>query len=254
MIQQWLWNENWDEMSGIKVMIAEVKDAPFSDSVWCNRVNDLIRQHIALTETPETTDVLMLGGRDSFLKSYQGPYPGEEIKELPEISATKIRKYPPVPSTTEQAYWYRVGMVAAQSFKPYGNIYPTVDALIYNKDSILLGKKHGEKQYRMPGGHVDLRDFTFEEAVLREVKEECGENMVLGIPQFYMTARLNDRRYKGTKDKVFTTVFRIQYYDGLPVAGDDLGSLEWVNRRLIKEGKVDILDDHKQILLDYVTA
>ena len=57
---------------------------------------------------------------------------------------------------------------------------PTVGALIINNmDEILLVKSHKwkNKKYSVPGGHVELGE-SFEEAVIREVKEETGLDVV----------------------------------------------------------------------------
>ena len=53
---------------------------------------------------------------------------------------------------------------------------PTVGALIINnKKEILLVKSHKwlNNKYSVPGGHVEIGE-SFEEAIIREVKEETG--------------------------------------------------------------------------------
>ena len=57
---------------------------------------------------------------------------------------------------------------------------PTVGALIINnKKEILLVKSHKwlNNKYSVPGGHVEIGE-SFEEAIIREVKEETGLDIV----------------------------------------------------------------------------
>ena len=57
---------------------------------------------------------------------------------------------------------------------------PTVGALIINDmDEVLLVKsyKWKNRKYSVPGGHVELGE-SFEEAIIREVKEETGLDVV----------------------------------------------------------------------------
>ena len=257
MIEQWLFNEQWHNKTDITVMVGQLKDVPFSDEIWSKNLDAQIEMHKKMTLVPDTIDVMLMGGRDNFAKYYSGDYPCYEIESLPSISATKIRKFPPRPSTTDQAEWFRAGQVAAQTFKPYGNIYPTVDAIITKVKNgvsyVLMGRKYGEKQWRLPGGHVDLSDKSFEDAVIREVREETGLDFEhLEPPTFFETRKLDDRRYRGSKDAVFTTVFILKGCQGKIKAGDDLEEVAWIGLHKLRAGTLDILNDHKQIIKNYV--
>jgi 8-oxo-dGTP diphosphatase len=67
--------------------------------------------------------------------------------------------------------------------------------LINDNDEILLGKRkgsHGEGEYALPGGHLEM-DETFEECALRELAEEAGPDIrIKGIDFLCLT---NMRRY-----------------------------------------------------------
>jgi 8-oxo-dGTP diphosphatase len=64
------------------------------------------------------------------------------------------------------------------------------------KDShLLLGKRkgsHGEGEYALPGGHLELHE-TFEECVLRELLEETGSAIKIKKPKFLCVTNL--RKY-----------------------------------------------------------
>lgn len=75
----------------------------------------------------------------------------------------------------------------------------TVDALLVQKDKILLVKRaphlpHGNK-YALPGGFLD-RDETTSEGILREVREETGyEGKIISL------FRINDNPYRKGEDR-----------------------------------------------------
>lgn len=232
------------------VIVTGLKDIPVSDELWSSTLDSRIREYqnsLGLS----TLKTVLLGGRDSFLKYYTGVYLGIEIPTIEGVSATYLRES--VPVTNNQLY--REGLIAAQVSKPYGNIYPTVDAIIYQKPKdgplkILLGRKKGEKEWRMPGGYLDVTDKTLESAVLREAHEECGP-IELGTPQYFTSCPIDSKAYRGTKDTVYTTVFTVQYLFGHPEAGDDLEEVTWFSIHDIRRG-LPLHDAHEPILRDYV--
>lgn len=255
MIEDWIFDEKCKGGDGFNktIDVTAIKDVPFSNKLWSDNLDKLVREHRALSVDPETNKVVMVGGRDSFLKHYEGSYLGFEIPEVPHVSGTELREQTHAPSTGAEREWYRKGMIAAHTEKRYGNIYPTVDGIVWRKlkDApleILLGRKHGELQWRMPGGHVNISDKSLETAVMREVHEECGM-IEVGMPEYFMSKPLNDRRYRGTKDVVYTTVFKLQYIFGCAQAGDDLEEVKWFSIHEVRE--LDIVEDHQEILEAY---
>jgi 8-oxo-dGTP diphosphatase len=97
--------------------------------------------------------------------------------------------------------------------------------LIHN-GKILLGKRkqsHGEGEYALPGGHLELQE-SFEECVLRELAEEAGPIKVKGIRFLCIT---NMRKYK-PKHYVDIGMF-CEYVSGKPVVmePDKKESWQW---------------------------
>ena len=97
----------------------------------------------------------------------------------------------------------------------------------------------------MPGGHVD-RGETFEQAAIRELKEEAGLDLVkvhrVGI---YDTP---DRDPRG---RVVSVAFTARAPLGAQLmAGDDAAKVAWIPARQIISGEVPVAFDHQQIVFD----
>lgn len=70
-----------------------------------------------------------------------------------------------------------------------------IGILLIKDGKLLLGRRkgsHGAGEYALPGGHLEL-DESFEECVLRELKEEAGPAIKVKTPRFLCVTNL--RRY-----------------------------------------------------------
>jgi len=112
-----------------------------------------------------------------------------------------------------------------------------------------MGRKKGEEAWRLPGGFLDISDPSMLHACEREIREECG-NLQLADAEYFTSMPIKDRRYKGTKDSVYTTVFKFRHVAGKPVAGDDLVEVAWIHINDVREGKYEFV--HQEILDYYV--
>lgn len=204
-----------------------------SDEAWSNQVDELVE----ITFPPQ--EVVLYGGRDSFISHYRGKFPTRELTFDTGliISGTAIRGK--IGSSPRNSPDFRAGVIyAMENF--IKRIYATVDIAIVKEDKyVLLGRKPHEKLWRFPGGFVGFGDTNFVETAKREVFEETG--LVCEELDFISSHRIND--WRNTKDtRIITSFFYTPHVSGAPKAGDDLGEVKWFE---IDKCKSEIMDIHK---------
>jgi len=127
-----------------------------------------------------------------------------------------------------------------------------VDIILRKDSDFILLERRGHEPFTgrlvIPGGHVDYGE-TVEEAVLRELMEECSVKGELeGILGVYSDPRRDPRGQR------ISTVFIGNWISGEPKAGDDAASVQWSTlqdvENLIKSGELAF--DHSKILGDYL--
>nr|WP_326491573.1 NUDIX hydrolase [Desulfolithobacter dissulfuricans] len=123
----------------------------------------------------------------------------------------------------------------------YRNPVPTVDIIIETGEGIVLIERGNPPfGWALPGGFVDYGE-SFEEAAIREAKEETGLEVVL-VRQFhtYSDPKRDPRQHTAS------TVF-IATADGTPRGGDDARQAKIFTRDRLPP----LVFDHGQILSDY---
>jgi bifunctional NMN adenylyltransferase/nudix hydrolase len=224
------------------------------NNTWSGELDLTIRKLIWTCQEPY--DVTLYGGRDSFIKDYTGDFQTKEVESVPVASATHIRKGLSLVEPSYNLDMYKGIIYGACTQWPH--VYSVVDVAVlkgtYSVDgtltplahrSILLGRKPGESGWRFPGGFVDITDTSFETAARREVLEECGD-LELSPMKYITNVVCDDYRYRGEKDKMFTTLYRTEFIYGRPVAGDDLEEVSWFP--FVLEEVINVLiDGHKDL-------
>lgn len=122
----------------------------------------------------------------------------------------------------------------------------TVDAIISWHDGRLVLIKRGyppfEDSWALPGGFVDLGE-TIEDAIIREIKEECGIDVELaGIHGVYSDPGRDPRGH--TVSVVFTAI----YNGGELSGGDDAREARLFTSAELEDIKLAF--DHEKILRD----
>lgn len=113
----------------------------------------------------------------------------------------------------------------------YNSPYLTIDIAICDKfkDQVLLAKKKDEIGYRFVGGFVDSIDESIKSAAKRECSEETGGNLELINFKIIGESKIDDWRYRDSKEKLFTVFFKCDYINGDFKASDDIVHLEWIS-------------------------
>ena len=124
------------------------------------------------------------------------------------------------------------------------NVELTVLCLIQEGNRILLQNrvKKDWQGYTIPGGHVEPGE-SFVDAVIREMKEETGRDIIkprlVGIKQF----PIDNGRY-------IVLLFKTESFNGQVVSSDE-GDMEWVEYDRLSEVKaVDDLEDLLRVFND----
>lgn len=155
----------------------------------------------------------------------------------------------------EQKYWHP-------------GVNPTVDTVVINNGKILLIKRQGDtenEQWALPGGFVDtsakkgepfkMDMETFEEAAMREVKEETEidltpyKNKMIKVGRYEKSGRDprdNDLAWSAS------TLFVVNTTDDelLATAGDDASDFKWVEIKDID--RLNLAFDHKKLVKDAI--
>lgn len=99
---------------------------------------------------------------------------------------------------------------------------------ILRNNKILLSprsmkKAVGAGTWQLPGGHLDMYE-TFEDGILREVREECGENLKINNIKFLAVSNSPSPE----KSKHYVTIYMVaQYVSGEAESVGDHTGWEW---------------------------
>ena len=127
----------------------------------------------------------------------------------------------------------------------YRNPFPTVDIIIRQGDSIVLIERKNEPLgWALPGGFVDYGE-SFEQAAVREAKEETGLTLK-NLAQF----RVYSDPQRDPRQHNISLVFTAEG-DGILCGGDDAASA-----KLFPLDKLPspLCFDHAEIIADYLNA
>jgi bifunctional NMN adenylyltransferase/nudix hydrolase len=207
-------------------VILPLADHPF-DEVWSANLDEL------LLNTFPNEEFILYGSRDSFIPYYSGYLHAQELPERGDHSATVIRNE--YADKVMESKDFRLGINYAYH-NMYSKVYPTIDVAVFkeNRSYVLLGRKKNRKEWRLPGGFVDVNDKDYESAALRELHEECGD-IETGPMCYVGSAKIDDWRYRNEEDKIMTLLFAADLVYGHVTANDDLQEVKWFEVKKLGE-------------------
>lgn len=214
-----------------------------SDLLWSKQLDKLVG------DVSNIHPVTLYGSRDSFIPFYNGKYETKELKD-PEIiwSSTIIREE--VVQRARNSQDFRAGVIYGITNR-IPSPYSTVDVAIVQDGKLLLAQKPNEDGWRFVGGYVDNKDENYEMAAKREALEEAGRSLELSDFRYVMSARVNDWRYKKTREKVFTTLFVCKCVFGNAEAGDDVRYIKWVPFEELHKETIE--EEHKPLMHEFMS-
>ena len=226
-----------------------------SDYVWSSNL-DKILDSMSMDGGNEIT---LHHSRDSFVSHYHGRYPTKEWDCSFSTSATERRENIYVEGPVNDPM-FRRGIIY-NSFNRYPICYPAVDIFVYDykNKKVLMGRREGMEEWRLPGGMVDPSDNSFKAAAVRELQEETG--LVIPISNFTAvdSFKVADWGYPETgKDRIFTTLFYVECDDNQEaIAADDIAEVKWFYIEVLfaaAEGRwtdcpIQIAEEHKELII-----
>jgi bifunctional NMN adenylyltransferase/nudix hydrolase len=207
-------------------VILPLADHPLDD-VWSSNLDDLLQNAFP------NEGFILYGSRDSFIPYYSGCLHTQELPEQGDYSATVIRDEHA--DRVMESEDFRLGINYAYH-NMYSKVYPTVDVAVFkeNRAYVLLGRKKNRKEWRLPGGFVDVNDKDYECAAQRELHEECG-NIETGPVCYIGSAKIDDWRFRNEEDKIMTLLFATDLVYGHATANDDLQEVKWFEVKKLNE-------------------
>lgn len=193
-----------------------------NDDLWSKMVDATIRDVLSPTQT-----ALLYGSRDSFIKHYSGRFDTYELPTEHTMSGTLIRQE--IGREAKDNADWRAGVIWA-SRNRYPTSYQTVDIAVFSPDysQILLGKRSGDKGWRLLGGFADPSSSSLEDDARREAMEEAG--VKLDNLSYVRSFIIDDWRYWNEPDCIKTALFIATTSTERPKGTDDIDRVCWFNR------------------------
>lgn len=210
------------------------------NSRWASELDRRIR------EVYPHGDVLLYGGRDSFIPHYingGGKFQTKELSSLGTYAGTDVRKI--VSEEVKNSKDFRSGVIY-HAYNLHTRTIPTVDVIPINSDNqILLARKCDELKMRFIGGFILPQDESIESAAKRIFLKEAGSSETSDY-KYIGSCQVPDWRFRGEDDEVMTSIVTCRYNCGIIQPLDDIIELKWMSINDIT-GDV-IMNDHKNVL------
>lgn len=206
----------------------------FNIDLWSKNVDSFICLSYldAYGVTPTNENVVLVGGRDSFLKTYNGMYSELRYVELVcgnEVSGTEAR-------LKCKEHFIADPMFIRGAFHHALNQYPIafqcVDVLILRskysvysmQKNVVLGRKKNEDKYVFIGGFSEPTSISLEADALKEVSEEANYTGSIKDLSYVSSTLVDDPRYRKSMHKIKTAMFVLDVVDNIAVftPGDDI--------------------------------
>jgi bifunctional NMN adenylyltransferase/nudix hydrolase len=211
------------------------------DRRWSSELDKRVKEVYPIGE------VLLYGGRDSFIPYYKSGGGHFDCKELEEygtfVSGTEVRKM--VSEQVKDSADFRSGVIY-QSYNQYPKVHPCVDVAITDNDKVLLAKRPYEDSWRFIGGFSRPTDSSYEHTARRKVSEDAGKNLSITNLTYIGSVQVPDWRYQSEEDKIMSVLFKTTKGWGRIEPSDDVSELKFFNIEDLNEEMM--VNEHKILM------
>ena len=213
------------------------------DKRWSHELDKRIK------EIYRIGDVLLYGGRDSFIPHYKNGGGQFDCKELSEygtfVSGTEVRKM--VSEEVKDSADFRAGVIY-QSYNQYPKVHPCVDIAIFDEkeERVLMAKRPYEDNWRFSGGFSKPTDSSYEQTARRKIGDDAGVNLVVSDLNYIGSVTIPDWRYQSEQDKIMSVLFKTKKGWGRIEPSDDVSELRWFNITDLE--KLNIVKEHEVLM------
>lgn len=221
---------------GARITIVESASSPASHMERSRMIDALIEK------TFPGRNAMLYGARDSFVHTYRGIFPTQEVPTVYAGSATQVRKSIQVAHTSD----FRAGVIyGIMNRGSFGR--PAVDVVIAGPNArrvILVGKHQEEGKLRFPGVFFDPTvDQSYEAAGQRCMAKELPKVRFRTL-RMVGSCRIDDWRYRKTGESVISLVLKGFHVDGSPAPGQGVDSAHWID---VAELDDVLIESHKPL-------
>lgn len=214
------------------------------DKKWTKELEKRIREVYA------TGEVLLYGGRDSFIPYYKnngGIFDCEELVQYTFVSGTEVRKK--ASDEVKDSEDFRAGLIY-QAYNQFPKVHPFVNIAIVDSDKVLLARSPYDSKWKFIGGFVRPLDKSYELAAKRKISEDVGVNLEIGNLKYIGSTQIADWRYKSEEDEVITNFYKTDRGWGNIEPSDDISELKFWDIKDIDESIM--VDEHKSLLSMFI--
>ena len=212
------------------------------DKRWSHELDKRIK------EVYQIGDVLLYGGRDSFIPYYKkggGQFDCKELEQHTFVSGTEVRKM--VSEEVKDSADFRAGVIY-QSYNQYPKVHPCVDIAILDEkeERVLMAKRPYEDGWRFIGGFSKPTDSSYEYTASRKISEDAGGNLEITNLSYIGSVTIPDWRYQSEQDKIISVLFKTKKGWGRIEPSDDVSELRWFEITDLE--KLNTVKEHKVLM------
>lgn len=213
---------------------------------WAKKLDERIR------EVYKHGDVLLYGGRDSFIPHYikgGGIFDTTEIDSIPEYSGTDIRNK--ISKKEKKSKDFRTGVIF-NAYNTHSRVFINVSGVIISNDGkkVLMEKRIGESKFRFIGDMLRPKHESTETALKSIIRNRVGMNFELNKGKILFSQKINDWRLRDEQDSMMVILHEFVHSYGGIIPGQGVDKLKWFSFDELKE--LEIMEEEQKILEKYL--